>query len=594
MKIVCDHCATKYSIADEKVRGKLFKIRCKKCSHIIVVQGTSGGAEAAAGQDVGANGAVAAQASASGAAPGAVWHLVIDREQVGPMTAEDVRKRRARGEITGDTYAWREGFGDWQRLSAIAEFADLGGLPAAQASHANGSGSGSAHPADEGRLFASAPVSPSPASSFDQSPAPVAAASQPLFTAPAAAAAAPETGGGGMFGAAAASDASMEVRSMTGQRNENSVLFSLNNLQALAVSAQKEKTGANGGGFGGHERSDGSGLIDIRAMAATTLGGAPAARGTKPGEEELPAWGASAFSPVSAPVMLPVATQGVPKWMVGVMIGMGGLILLVIVMVVMIVRHPVPTVVQPAPQPVAPTAAQPGAAQPNGVPGGPPPTTPVVAATPASPTGADKKPPADDKKPADDKTGDHSHRITLNSSHKHSGQGKVPVPAGAPDEPAAPPMRSGEPIAPKPKAPKKGGDELDDLLNRAIGAGSAPAAAPKHAAAAADDGSSAAAAPKHAAADENLPDSLSRSEIQSGIGRVKGKANACFAQFNVPGVVTVSLSIGPNGHVQTANATGKFAGTPTGDCVAHAAKSASFPRFRGAPVSIDYPFVLSK
>ena len=43
MKIVCDNCATKYSIADEKVRGKVFKIRCKKCSHIIVVRGGADG-----------------------------------------------------------------------------------------------------------------------------------------------------------------------------------------------------------------------------------------------------------------------------------------------------------------------------------------------------------------------------------------------------------------------------------------------------------------------------------------------------------------------------------------------------------------------
>ena len=42
MKIVCDNCSTKYSIADEKVRGKVFKIKCKKCSHIIVVKGTEG------------------------------------------------------------------------------------------------------------------------------------------------------------------------------------------------------------------------------------------------------------------------------------------------------------------------------------------------------------------------------------------------------------------------------------------------------------------------------------------------------------------------------------------------------------------------
>ena len=39
MKIICDSCSTKYSIADEKVRGKVFKIKCKKCSHIIVANG---------------------------------------------------------------------------------------------------------------------------------------------------------------------------------------------------------------------------------------------------------------------------------------------------------------------------------------------------------------------------------------------------------------------------------------------------------------------------------------------------------------------------------------------------------------------------
>ena len=41
MKIICDTCGAKYSIADEKVRGKVFKIRCKKCSEIIVVRGTT-------------------------------------------------------------------------------------------------------------------------------------------------------------------------------------------------------------------------------------------------------------------------------------------------------------------------------------------------------------------------------------------------------------------------------------------------------------------------------------------------------------------------------------------------------------------------
>ena len=46
MKIVCDACSAKYSIADEKVKGKVFKIRCKKCSNIIVVRGNAGAAAA--------------------------------------------------------------------------------------------------------------------------------------------------------------------------------------------------------------------------------------------------------------------------------------------------------------------------------------------------------------------------------------------------------------------------------------------------------------------------------------------------------------------------------------------------------------------
>src|SRR5579862_9059946 len=109
MKIVCDNCATKYSIADEKVRGKVFKIRCKKCSHIIVVRGgETGGPEAAA-----------APVTEGG------WHLVIDGEQVGPIGDADVRTKIERGEVKGDTYTWKEGFADWVKLSAVPEFAGL-------------------------------------------------------------------------------------------------------------------------------------------------------------------------------------------------------------------------------------------------------------------------------------------------------------------------------------------------------------------------------------------------------------------------------------------------------------------------------------
>ncbi len=38
MKFICDKCSAKYSISDQKVRKKVLKIRCKKCSHVIIVR----------------------------------------------------------------------------------------------------------------------------------------------------------------------------------------------------------------------------------------------------------------------------------------------------------------------------------------------------------------------------------------------------------------------------------------------------------------------------------------------------------------------------------------------------------------------------
>src|SRR4051812_3808562 len=129
MKIVCDSCGTKYSISDDKVRGKVFKIRCKKCSHIIVVRGTN---EAAA--------APAAAAPVAAADAGG-WHLVVDGDQVGPVPESDIKARIERGEINGETYVWKEGFADWLKLSAIPEFASLV-TPADGGVFADGTGSG--------------------------------------------------------------------------------------------------------------------------------------------------------------------------------------------------------------------------------------------------------------------------------------------------------------------------------------------------------------------------------------------------------------------------------------------------------------------
>jgi len=49
MKFVCDRCQTRYSIADEKVRQKILRIRCKTCGNVILVQESASAPEGAPG-----------------------------------------------------------------------------------------------------------------------------------------------------------------------------------------------------------------------------------------------------------------------------------------------------------------------------------------------------------------------------------------------------------------------------------------------------------------------------------------------------------------------------------------------------------------
>src|SRR5262249_26696866 len=143
MKIVCDACQAKYSISDDKVQGKVFKIRCKKCSNIIVVRGGAGAAEPAPAPqqekdtrvyDYGYEGGDHAPSGDE-----AVWHVVINQDQVGPMTAVDVQHRFHAGEIDAETYVWREGFADWLPMAQVDTFGAL------VASLPSGAGSAASH-----------------------------------------------------------------------------------------------------------------------------------------------------------------------------------------------------------------------------------------------------------------------------------------------------------------------------------------------------------------------------------------------------------------------------------------------------------------
>lgn len=186
MKFSCPKCDTKYSIADEKVRGKVLKIRCKKCENVITLRepapsegqqppaeeptravamdpatlaslrqslekpapeprketATSGrGASTTQGQRVQqppqrmatatgmplrpadpATSGANALASAPAQPGGVEWFLAIKGQQVGPVSSDEVRAKLAAGEAELRTYAWCDGMGDWKRLQDIPEF----------------------------------------------------------------------------------------------------------------------------------------------------------------------------------------------------------------------------------------------------------------------------------------------------------------------------------------------------------------------------------------------------------------------------------------------------------------------------------------
>jgi predicted Zn finger-like uncharacterized protein len=358
MKIVCDACQAKYSISDDKVQGKVFKIRCKKCSNIIVVRGGASVAEPAPPPqqekdtrvyDYGYEGGDHAPAGDE-----AVWHVVINQDQVGPMTAVDVQRRFSSGEIDAETYIWREGFADWLPLAQVDTFAALltsgapasaprsGGADAVASMFGDEAGTGGGGRSDPGDLFAAASAS----------------------------AGRGDDDGNDLFGGKPVAAANQGGAKMRGERNENSVLFSLNNLAQLAsdkpapapragVSASPAPSVSGGGSSGG----EGSGLIDIRSMASAYLG-APGST-AKPASagigsiDDLPVFGGGGFTEPA--VIVPIAARPNNNKMLYALIGSVGVLALAAVVVVVVLitssRRPRPSP-RPSPPPSRPSPTQ--------------------------------------------------------------------------------------------------------------------------------------------------------------------------------------------------------------------------------------------
>ena len=466
MKIVCDACQAKYSIADDKIQGKAFKIRCKKCNHIIVVKTTGEGAVAASAASA-APSAAPVEKSKPAAAPiidQGPWHVVVDGEQVGPLTDAEVKDRLREGKINSDTLAWKEGFADWMQLSTVPELtailARITRQPAPKAAAREPARASSGmravfEPAQapEADPFAAATVI-TPAGTADLFASVAAPSAVPAPVAPAPSS--PFLFGGmsaqpGEAVAAKSPGNGAGSTQLTGQRNENSVLFSLSNLEALAVPSHSAGIRAPSGS----SNTEGSGLIDIRSMAAMTLNdGAPS--DFRRGTDALPTFSTPQFSPV-APVLLPMSTSGPPKWVYPVLGLLGVGILVLGYSIYKVAAAPPPgqpvVVVAPSPPPPPPPApAPPSAANPAAAPAG---EVAKPADTEAKPSVEEK---ASDKGKGDKTKGEKVHRKSSETaSSKGSGDSKKGSESGSTS--AASPDSSASKAS-----GKKGGKTLDDLL----------------------------------------------------------------------------------------------------------------------------------
>ncbi|MEM7436385.1 MAG: GYF domain-containing protein [Myxococcota bacterium] len=569
MKIVCDSCGAKYSIADEKVAGKIFKIRCKKCSSVLEVRGDQTGAHALEG---------AGQAQEPAADNG--WYIVVDGEQRGPLPPIELSQLFAKGSVGLDSYVWKEGFDDWKVASDVPELVQLlGGVSSARKNETAKIETDSAAPfGTGGDLFGDNGREPTGETDTDEGvfgglgddPAP--AQQSPFAAEPSADAPAeePEPAGAGLGGLGVAGVGAEPAR-MTGQRNENSVLFSLSNLQQLASRGGSPAESAQGSAPvqqaspSPQAAGEGSGLIDIRALAKSTTPGTQKA--PSQAVDDLLAIGTTAGGPVLGGPLLgpaPAETTDNNRW-----IKIAGLGLAFVAVIGlgfgfgMFMKSS-----SDEPLEIAAPETTPDPAIAAAAPVAEPEQAPEPAAAAEEPVAAAFEEPAEEPLEAPDfdepaqATARPARRERASSRPKRR-RTKAAAPAAAPEPAPAPKKRSGN---------------LDALMDEVVGGSSSPQK--KQASAKPSGGGS------------SLADSPSRADVKTALQGVSGGVKACSQGQGGTAVVDVTFS-GSTGRVSRAKVgSGPFKGTPTGSCIEKAVKRARVPRFKQSSFKVKFPYRL--
>lgn len=577
MKIACQSCQAKYTIADEKVLGKIVKIRCKKCGATIVINGNEQeGATQALDTSQQQGGGVYDYTAGSG---GESWTVnVSDGDQRTMTTAEVVDAFRT-GVVNDETYCWKDGMGDWLPLREIPELSaalQAGPQPSMHAHASEAPPPADDQPTQAGfsSLFGgggAAPAQPEAGASLFGGGGGGAAAAAPS----AARRAGGRAGGADLFGSAATAGSEQDAMSssasaagaaggagsMTGQRNENSVLFS---LSALTANAPKEETPMAQG--------EGSGLIDIRALANNMNAGND--KGPKKVDDIMNLGGGGAFSaalaaPVLAPPPADVADLSVAqaggepkKGNTGLIVGMiVGLLLFggIIAGAIVYVMKPATTAT------TTPTTTTTATAAPT--------DTSTAANTGGGTTGTSTAPPGsvaavDTSRPATTSTGGGGNHATPTNTGGNTGGTAATVAAGT---------ATAKPTATGGGGGGKCGCAADDFqCNMAC---SATGTKPTATATAAANTSSA---------------PFDKGAALSSLSGIASNLSSCKKPDGPTGSGKVTVTFEPSGNVSKVEfIEGPFGGTAVGGCIAGKFRGAHIPPFAGSAVPANKSFVLN-
>ena len=610
MKIQCQSCQAKYTIADEKVLGKVVKIRCKKCSATIVINGNET-RPAEDNQDTNVFD-YAGQANDS-------WTVNVADGDQRTMTGQEIVAEYRTGVVNDETYCWKDGMADWLPLREIEQL--FGAVKLAPAGAARGIAH-SLHDGDfgdapqsippaanagAGALFSSNEVAGAVESPFAGNSADARAsgngngyhAPEPAYAAPVAAASAARRGGGrgqgadlfgnvasaggeeevmtsaptgaaAMHGSGGGGGGAMEEQKLTGQRNESSVLFSLSALteggKAETAAAAANRTTAT---------SDGSGLIDIRALSQTM--GSDDKRDTNARVDDIMnlsgggAFGAALAAPILAPPPLEMTNDAYGAYGAGggqksnkmlfiAIIAGAAMIAIGIVVAVLVARPtvaPIDTATAGMTSAGAMGTAATGAATGSGAMAMNDPTGAATGAVTAPAGTGDNTPPPPGTGNANGKT------PTVTGVAKNPGGGAAVAAhtAAAPADPTPAPAKTAD-------APKDFGSAL------------AAAAGKKETPADTGGGGGGATAP------------FDRGAAQGALGGVN--VQSCKKPDGPTGGGHVLITFAPNGSVSSAVVDqGPFPGTPVGGCIAGKFRAAHIPPFAGGAVKAGKSFTIN-